>query len=297
MEHSMDIAAQQGLQPQLHACALSSFQPHDERTLWRGISASGLVHAMIVTTLILYGAEFAGLDQPAGTPMSSPAQPIQATFVFEEKEEPELKPHLVPEKIAEAVTPKPKVTPQKRIVRKPKPTPKKVRVAETAPRKRAPKTPPHSAPAPENPTVIAPGVTDTAAATSAATVPVTPRSASGPATRAPAPSSHTGLESTIDRAGLLKAYVKSLSKAVRKRRAYPRAAKLAGLEGRAVVRIVLNETGGIVAIELASSSGHDILDRAALEAARSVGSLPAAPSGLNWGTRAIKVPFSFKVAS
>jgi len=60
---------------------------------------------------------------------------------------------------------------------------------------------------------------------------------------------------------------------------------------------VLNSRGGIVTIELASSSGHDILDRAALEAARSVGSLPAAPSGLNWGTRAIKVPFSFKVAS
>jgi protein TonB len=125
----------------------------------------------------------------------------------------------------------------------------------------------------------------------------TPMIASGPSTVAPPTPSTVGEKSTVDRAGLMKAYVKALSKAVRKRRAYPRAAKLAGLEGRAVVRIVLNEAGSIVEIALAQSSGHDILDRAALEAARSVGRLPAAPSELQWGTRAIKVPFRFKVTT
>ncbi|MGB0588695.1 MAG: energy transducer TonB family protein [Myxococcota bacterium] len=296
MEHSTDIAAQQGLEAPFDACALSSFQPHDERTLWRGLSISGIVHGMIATALIVYGVELVGLDQRAVAPAFVAAPPIQASFVFQKREEPELKPHLVPEKIAEAITPEPaKIPTPHQVLRKPKPKLKKARVAKTAPRAKKPRTAPR--PAEERPTVIAPGVADTAADTSAAPPPENLAAASGPATTSAPPTPSGGVQSTVDRAGLLKAYVKSLSKAVRKRRAYPRAAKLAGLEGRAVVRIVLNETGSIVAIELASSSGHDILDRAALEAARSVGALPAAPSGLNWGTRAIKVPFSFKVAS
>jgi len=274
----------------------SYFQPGEGRTLWSGISLSGIMHATIATALIVYGAELTNLELHATAPQISQAPPIKATFLFEEKEEPELKPHLVPEKIAEAVKPKPKkVKPRKRVVRNT--SAKKKTVSQTAPRTRKPKPNKVDAPVVKTAAVIAPAVANSSAATVAPTPSSSPQVASGPPTAAPATASPAGVESTIDRAGLLKSYVKTLSKAVRKRRSYPRAAKLAGLEGRAVVRIVLNAKGGIVAIELASSSGHAILDRAALEAARSVGTLPAAPSGLNWGTRAIKVPFSFKVAS
>ena len=277
-------------------CELSYFKPGEGRTLWRGISLSGIMHATIATALIVYGAELTSLELQSAAPQISQAPPIKATFLFEEKEEPELKPHLVPEKVAEAVKPKPKkVKPRKRIVRNT--APKKKVVAQTAPRTTQPKLSKVDTPEVNTPAAIAPAVASSSAATVAPSAPSAPKVASGPATAAPATASPAGIKSTIDRAGLLKAYVKTLSKAVRKRRSYPRAAKLAGLEGRAVVRIVLNAKGGIVAIELASSSGHDILDRAALEAARSVGTLPPAPSGLNWGTRAIKVPFSFKVAS
>jgi periplasmic protein TonB len=295
MEQTTDSAAQEGPWLLDRSSVLSSFAPRDERTLWRGLSASGLLHGVIATSLLIYGVELTGLEQRAAESTIKAAQPIQATFVFEERQEPDLKPHLVPERVAEAVKPEPKqATPPKRIAHKAvpkKPRTKKRQRLRTAQRPSKAANAKRVEPAV---TVIAPPAADTAATTVIQQPAHQAAVASGPST----PSRRAAaLEGKVDLDGLMKGYVKTLSRAVRKRRAYPRAAKLAGLEGRAVVRIVLNSRGGIVTIELASSSGHDILDRAALEAARSVGSLPAAPSGLNWGTRAIKVPFSFKVAS
>jgi TonB family protein len=293
MGDSADIAGARDVSVLCDTCDLSSFEPHDQRTLWRGLSLSGVAHALIAVGLLVYGVELADLELRSTAPQRETRQPIKATFVFEDKQEPDLKPHLIPEKVAETTKPERELKAPKRTVRKvvSKQKRRTRRVTHTA--RRAPKASP-TKPVPDAPAAIAPATEDTVATATAIAPHVA--FASGPTTARP-PSPSGGIASKFDRAGVLKDYVKSLSKAVRRRRAYPRAAKLAGLEGRAVVRIVLNEQGGIVTIELASSSGHAILDRAALEAARSVGTLPAAPSSLNWGTRAIKVPFSFKVAS
>ncbi|HEX6832729.1 MAG TPA: energy transducer TonB [Rudaea sp.] len=48
-------------------------------------------------------------------------------------------------------------------------------------------------------------------------------------------------------------------------REYPRAARHAHLEGTVLVRIVLMPDGRLVMRHLIQSSGHDLLDRAALE--------------------------------
>lgn len=56
---------------------------------------------------------------------------------------------------------------------------------------------------------------------------------------------------------------------------YPQEAIARGLEGEALVLIVLDENGQVVATRLEQSSGHAILDDAALRAARSLKSLPA----------------------
>lgn len=55
---------------------------------------------------------------------------------------------------------------------------------------------------------------------------------------------------------------------------YPEAAIAQGLEGEAVVRLFLDESGDAVAARLESSSGHALLDDAAVHAARAVRSLP-----------------------
>lgn len=49
---------------------------------------------------------------------------------------------------------------------------------------------------------------------------------------------------------------------------YPATARLQRLEGRAVVRIVVQEDGHIASAAIAKSSGHDLLDLAALETVR-----------------------------
>lgn len=56
---------------------------------------------------------------------------------------------------------------------------------------------------------------------------------------------------------------------------YPREAIAAGLEGEALVLLVLGEDGSATAARIERSSGHAILDDAALRAALALRSLPA----------------------
>ncbi|MFN4148583.1 MAG: energy transducer TonB [Rhodocyclaceae bacterium] len=56
---------------------------------------------------------------------------------------------------------------------------------------------------------------------------------------------------------------------------YPRAAIARGLEGRVVLLLTLDEAGRVARIEVASSSGHALLDEAARKAAARIDRLPA----------------------
>ena len=57
---------------------------------------------------------------------------------------------------------------------------------------------------------------------------------------------------------------------------YPLEAVARGIEGDVLVRVVLDEKGDVVASRLEASSGHAILDEAALHAARTLRGLPDA---------------------
>lgn len=70
--------------------------------------------------------------------------------------------------------------------------------------------------------------------------------------------------------------VSSHLKALQERQAfYPPAAIAAGLEGRVEVLMLLDESGQVVAARVEHSSGHALLDDAALHAVRSLRTLPA----------------------
>lgn len=58
---------------------------------------------------------------------------------------------------------------------------------------------------------------------------------------------------------------------------YPPEAVAQGLEGEVILLLVLNSVGSIESAEVARSSGHPLLDRAALAAARQIGALPGNP--------------------
>jgi len=55
---------------------------------------------------------------------------------------------------------------------------------------------------------------------------------------------------------------------------YPREAIARGLEGRVVLLLTFDAAGRLAILEIASSSGHPILDNAALTAAQRIGTLP-----------------------
>jgi|WetSurMetagenome_2_1015567.scaffolds.fasta_scaffold573400_2 periplasmic protein TonB len=69
---------------------------------------------------------------------------------------------------------------------------------------------------------------------------------------------------------------------------YPREAIARGLEGRVVLLLTLDTAGTVTALEVASSSGHPMLDGAALKAAMRIGSLPG-------GRRQVLLPVEFRL--
>lgn len=58
---------------------------------------------------------------------------------------------------------------------------------------------------------------------------------------------------------------------------YPQSAVNQGIEGEVVLLLSLDSKGGIQAVEIAKSSGHALLDEAAIDAARHIGALPGNP--------------------
>jgi periplasmic protein TonB len=69
---------------------------------------------------------------------------------------------------------------------------------------------------------------------------------------------------------------------------YPREAIAQGLEGRVVLLLTLTEAGRVAAAEVASSSGHALLDAAAQAAAGRIGVLPG-------GDRQVLLPVEFRL--
>ena len=62
--------------------------------------------------------------------------------------------------------------------------------------------------------------------------------------------------------------------------AYPAEARRLGLRGRVVVRLFIDVTGAITRVELATSSGHRLLDEAALSSLRTWRAQPARRGGV-----------------
>lgn len=69
---------------------------------------------------------------------------------------------------------------------------------------------------------------------------------------------------------------------------YPREAIERGIEGRVVLLLTLTDAGTVAAAEVASTSGHPVLDAAALKAAGRIGALPG-------GRHQVLLPVEFRL--
>ena len=70
---------------------------------------------------------------------------------------------------------------------------------------------------------------------------------------------------------------------------YPLAARRSDLEGVVVLRLRLGNDGQILSVRLANTSGHDILDRAALAQVTNLRTMPAPPRTIPWDD-AMEIP-------
>lgn len=73
------------------------------------------------------------------------------------------------------------------------------------------------------------------------------------------------------------AYKRVLERFLRDRMSYPRAAARERIEGRVELALRIGSDGALLGVRVASSSGHDLLDREALATARDAGRMPAPP--------------------
>lgn len=84
---------------------------------------------------------------------------------------------------------------------------------------------------------------------------------------------------------------------LRRHQRYPRAARRAGLEGTAHVRFVIDRAGALRATELVASSGHAVLDRAALDLLRRAAPYPALPYRVTAGEVELTLPVEYRLSA
>ncbi|MCA9562374.1 MAG: TonB family protein [Myxococcales bacterium] len=111
----------------------------------------------------------------------------------------------------------------------------------------------------------------------------------------PGSGSGEGGGNSDDIGALVREYRSTLESALRDAIQTPAAARRRGLSGTTVIEGRLDSEGVIQAARVYRSSGHDILDEAALDGVRALGQLPAPPARIatDVANRSIRIPVEF----
>ena len=83
----------------------------------------------------------------------------------------------------------------------------------------------------------------------------------------------------------------AIRKKIERRKSYPRGAGKAA--GTVTVQLTVTRAGGLATVALARSSGHPVLDAAALSVVRQAGGFPKAPAGLTEPSYVFTLPITF----
>lgn len=188
------------------------------------------------------------------------------------------------------------------------PEPPKPRVEEPAPPPVAKTPPPKPAPAPKAvaapkaqakpvPAPVVPSAPPTPATPSATPAPSAPASPSAaPATSVakadPAPSAPSAPAAD---AGSLETYRMDLLRMARKYKRYPRVAMDNNWEGRAVVRMVIGPNGLISSVSVTTTSGHQILDKQAIDMIQKAKPLVQIPAALRGKEFSVEIPVIYSL--
>jgi protein TonB len=136
------------------------------------------------------------------------------------------------------------------------------------------------------PTAPAATPSSTPLAQAASVTPTTPAAHGNDA--APAP------EAPADPAALER-YGRSLADLLAQQQQYPRMAAMRGWEGEVRLRITIARKGNIVATDVIRSSGHELLDRSAIQLVTQAGPLPRLPEALQNREIQLIVPVHYRL--
>lgn len=245
-----------------------------------------------VCSLVFHGALLAswhGLIKPAVKPAASPG-PIVARLAA-----PAARPAGAPEAAPpQPEPPKPKAEepPPPPPVAKPAPAPTPTPVAKPAPvAKSAPTVPaaPTAAPAPS----AAPSSESTASPSSAPSAPSAPVAKAEPG--GGSPTAAPAAPSADADPGTLRQYQLAIITTARKYKRYPRAAMDNNWEGKVEVRMVIGANGMIVSMSIKTSTGHELLDKTALDMITKAKPLTPIPPSLRGKEFTVDVPVVFSL--
>lgn len=274
---------------------------------------SGGVHLAVAAIVLWADVGGAPADDPAagevavtlamfvdpGPPDSAPAEPVEvppapeaepmpdAEQVAEVPPEPQAEEEVTPDPIPEraqelpptpevipevAAEPEPEVVaepPKPKPVRRPKPRPKPIPVPKVV----------KSMPSPARVQPVAAHTPAPAAA--AAASPVAPEGETGSA------------KGSASVAAIEGDYLRGLQRAIARNRFYPPGARRQDVTGVATVAFTIHGDGRLGDIRVAKSSGSEVLDQAALETLRRLGSYRPIPAGTGRARWPVRVPIVF----
>lgn len=268
---------------------LSAHLPRVRQRFLTDHDRSSLRIACFVFTSLAAHALLTFVEVDASAP-EPPAPQVLSFMIVDEPAEPAIE--VAPEPIVE---PEPEIAPE--------PEPEVVAVAPVRRRVRRPvheETPPAPAEAPvaEAPPLGTVNSTDGGMATDrvagSGEMGSTQGEVGGTGTRgivAPAPAP-AAPEPRINRRALARSYVRRVRAQIGSP-AYPRAARRRHLQGTVLVGIRIDRQGNIAGVRVKESSGHSVLDAAALARYQAVDTVIAPPEELAWRTREVTLPVTF----
>ncbi|WP_456385542.1 TonB family protein [Desulfolithobacter sp.] len=94
----------------------------------------------------------------------------------------------------------------------------------------------------------------------------------------------------------LRNYLRLIRQRIGRYKKYPLAARRRRIEGRVGIHFTVSATGELQEIKVSRTSGHRLLDRAALRAVRAASPLPPPPVGLSAGNQVVGLSIVFELS-
>jgi TonB family protein len=103
------------------------------------------------------------------------------------------------------------------------------------------------------------------------------------------------IEMIRDGKNVLQEFIDSVRKDIESKKKYPSVARDAGFEGRSGVKMVILKNGELAEVELVDSSGHEVLDNAALQSVRDAAPFQPIPEQVGRDRIEMSIYLVFKI--